>query len=163
MTFGPPSDPAAQGGVRPEDAHPQGTNSQGAFPQAVNPQGMYSQGVPPPGMYPSAPPQQSVYPPQPWGAPNAPGWPGGPAASQPAGGPWPGAIAVVLAVLGCTVPLLPVDMTNFRGFVPLPFGLAGLALGILGCTGNRRGKVLAAIGVVLSMLPLLMSAVMLVL
>jgi hypothetical protein len=87
--------------------------------------------------------------------------------------PWPGSgpvappkgialavAALVLGVLGCVLPFLPVDMTGVRAYVAFPFGLAGLVLGVFGCVGRRRGKPLAVIGAVLSVLALLLGMIM---
>jgi hypothetical protein len=68
--------------------------------------------------------------------------------------------AVVLGLLGCVLPLLPMDLTGVRPFIGLPFGLTGLAAAAVGCTGRRRGKPLAAVGAILCVVALLIGAVM---
>ncbi|GLZ28631.1 hypothetical protein Lesp02_08210 [Lentzea sp. NBRC 105346] len=75
-------------------------------------------------------------------------------------GPWFGLAAVVLGLLGCVVPLLPIDLTNIRFFIALPFAAAGFVFAIVGLTGRRRGKALAAVGVVLSLLALTLGMIM---
>lgn len=99
---------------------------------------------------PSEPNHHTGYP-QPWPGP-------GPAA--PPKGVALAVAALVLGLLGCVLPLLPVDLTGVRAYVPFPFGLAGLVLGVLGCVGHRRGKPLAAIGVALSVLALALGMIM---
>jgi hypothetical protein len=69
--------------------------------------------------------------------------------------------ALVLGLLGCVLPLLPVDMTGVRAYVAFPFGVAGLALGVVGCVGRRRGKPLAAIGAGLSVVALALGMIIL--
>ncbi|CAM02103.1 hypothetical protein A8924_3216 [Saccharopolyspora erythraea NRRL 2338] len=49
-----------------------------------------------------------------------------------------------------------------RHYLAFPFALAGLALGIVGCVGHRRGKLLAVVGAVLSFLSLGLGMAMLV-
>ncbi|WP_133806143.1 hypothetical protein [Kribbella caucasensis] len=68
--------------------------------------------------------------------------------------------AVILGLLGCVVPLLPINLDNLRAYTPFPFGLPGLVLAIVGCTGHRRGKPLAAVGAILSVLALILGAIM---
>ncbi|MDT7798320.1 MAG: hypothetical protein QOI78_1753 [Actinomycetota bacterium] len=68
--------------------------------------------------------------------------------------------ALALGLLGCVLPLLPVDMTGWRAYVAFPFGLAGLALGVFGCVGRRRGKPVAAIGVAFSVLALVLGMIL---
>ncbi|MFJ7211764.1 hypothetical protein [Amycolatopsis sp. NPDC098790] len=86
-------------------------------------------------------------------------WPGGPV--PPAKGLWLGVAALVLGLLALVLPFLPVDMTGFRAYVPFPFGLAGLVLGVLGCVGRRSGKPMAAVGIALSALALVAGLLML--
>lgn len=47
-----------------------------------------------------------------------------------------------------------------RPFVGLPFAMAGLILGIVGCTGQRRGKGLAVTGMILSAIALAVEFIM---
>lgn len=104
--------------------------------------------------------QPPPVPQQPWNTPNGPGWPGGaPPVGRPKG-PGLAVAAVVLGLLGCVLPLLPIDLTGVRPFVGVPFGLAGLAAGAVGCTGRRRAKPLAVIGAMLSVGALALGAVM---
>ncbi|MBF6169930.1 hypothetical protein [Nocardia blacklockiae] len=117
-------------------------------------------GAPPPS-YPNAPAPQPypVAPQQPWAHPGAS------AAGAGRGGIWFAVGAVLLGIAGCVVPLLPaypfdIDPTGLRPYLGLPFGVAGLVLGIVGCTGIRRGKALAVIGVVLSLLALAVEFMM---
>ncbi|WP_143539519.1 hypothetical protein [Saccharopolyspora spinosa] len=70
--------------------------------------------------------------------------------------------AMILGLLGCVLPFLPIDLTGVRPYIPFPFGLAGLALAVVGCTGRRRGKPLAVVGAILSVLALVLGVAMLV-
>ena len=45
------------------------------------------------------------------------------------------------------LPLLPVDMTGFRAYVAFPFGVAGPALGVIGCL-SVLGMIMVAKAVV---------------
>lgn len=103
------------------------------------------------------PPQQQ----QPWGYGNAPGWQGGPPPADRRRGPWFGVAAVVLGIVGCVLPFLPIDLTGVRPLVGLPFAIAGLVLGIVGCTGQHRAKGMAVTGIVLSVLALIVAFIML--
>ncbi len=142
MTYGPP--PSDPNGPAPWP----GPAQQGYVPPGQPPQGYVQQG-------------QYPYPQQPWNVPAAPGWPGTFPATPPKG-LWPGAVAVVSAVLGALLPLLPVNESGVRSYIALPFGLVGLALAIVGCVGYRRGKPLAVTGVVLSALVTLFGLAILV-
>lgn len=75
---------------------------------------------------------------------------------------WLAVVAVILGVLGCVLPLAPVDLTGLRGYIALAFGLPGLVVGIIGCTGRRRGKALAVAGSILCVIALVMAAVVLI-
>lgn len=100
------------------------------------------------------PPQQR------WTGPHGPGRPGGPPPMDRPKGFGLAVAAVILGLLGCVLPLLPIDLTGVRPYLGVPFGLAGLATAAVGCTGRRRGKPLAAVGVILSAVALLLAAVM---
>ncbi|MFF0488413.1 hypothetical protein ACFYTQ_05255 [Nocardia sp. NPDC004068] len=54
------------------------------------------------------------------------------------------------------------DLTGVRPFIGIPFALAGLVLGIVGCTGPRRGKWLAALAVAIAALGLAAEFIMIV-
>jgi hypothetical protein len=117
-------------------------------------------GSPPPAA--GAPNHPNVLPPppyQPWAGPAAQG-------VQPAGpqGGWGLAVAaIVLGVVSCAVPLHPFNI--FIGsygpedlrVLGLPLAIAGLVVGIGGCSGLRKGKALAASGVFVSCLGLIMG------
>lgn len=113
------------------------------------------------------PPSQSPmpsYPPpeQPWTNPNGPGWPGTgglPPVGRP-GGFGPAVAAAILGLLGCVVPILPIDMLDVRAFIAFPFAVPGLVLAIVGCSGRRRGQSLAAVGGILSAIALVVGAAM---
>lgn len=100
-------------------------------------------------------PPQHAYPQQPWGTP-----PAVPVTPRLATGPGLAVVSVVLGFLGCVVWLLPIDETGTRHYLPIPFALGGLALGIAGLVGNRRGKPVAAVGVLLSTIALLLGIFM---
>lgn len=95
---------------------------------------------------------------------HAAGWPGGPtpAPVDPATGMGLGIVAVILGGIGCVLPLVPFDLAGDRGYLALAFALPGLALGIIGCTGRRRGNALAVAGSILSGIALGLVAVMLI-
>lgn len=97
---------------------------------------------------------------QPWPNAHGAGWPGGaPPMPRPQGAGL-AVVALVLGVLGCALPLLPMDLTGVRPWLPVPFGVAGLVFGILGCTGYRRGRPVAVLGVVLSVLAVVLGMIM---
>ena len=64
-------------------------------------------------------------------------------------------VALALGAFGCVVWLLPIDETGIRHYLPFPFALGGLILGIAALTGRRRGKPMAGVGVLLSVIALL--------
>lgn len=117
-----------------------------------------------PAQYPlpgSLPPNPPQYPYPGFGAAGALGGPMPPPV-EPAKGVWLGIVAVVLGVLGIVLPFLPVALDGVRGYLALAFGLPSLAASIIGCTGRRRGKAVAAVGVNLSVLALVIATIMLV-
>ncbi|MQA78475.1 MAG: hypothetical protein GEV10_08350 [Streptosporangiales bacterium] len=61
------------------------------------------------------------------------------------------------------LPFLPIDMTGVRPYIAFPFGLPGIVLAIVGCIGRRRGKPLAVVGAILSVVGLVLGGIMLVL
>ncbi|WP_433525697.1 hypothetical protein ACQPZ2_12630 [Nocardia pseudovaccinii] len=133
---------------------PEPTNSAwhpGAAPPGPN--AGYSVPLPP---APNPPRQQ-----QPWVYTNAPGWQGGPPPTDRRQGPWLAVGSLLLGIVGCVLPFLPVDLTGVRPLVGLPFAIAGLVLGIIGCTGHRRAKGLAVAGIILSVLALTVALIML--
>jgi hypothetical protein len=83
------------------------------------------------------------------------GQPDGP--TPPARGAWFGVAAAVLGVLALALPWAPV-----RAALLLAFGLPGLAVGIIGCAGRRRGRELAILGSLLSVIAVVMGTVMVV-
>lgn len=94
---------------------------------------------------------------------HAAGSPGGPTPPvDPAKAMGPGAVAVVLGGLGCVVPLVPLDLAGDRGYLALAFALPGLVVGIVGCTGRRRGNTLAVAGSILSGIALGLAVVLLI-
>ncbi|GAA4900276.1 hypothetical protein LX16_0605 [Stackebrandtia albiflava] len=123
MSLGPPSEPVPEAAPPPYPAAPAPFRSGGTVPT----------GPPPPGYPPAAP---------------GPFHPGGTVPTGRPGGAWPGIVAMAVGLFGCGVPFLPFDMTGFRHLIALPMGLAGLALAIFGCVGNRRGKPVAVAGIV---------------
>lgn len=141
MTYGPPPEPNAS--APQSDAAVPGPNVASSAP------------TPPQGPMPPHP-----YPQQPWIIHNGPGWPGGPPPVDRPKGFGLAVAAVILGLLGCVLPFLPIDMTGVRPYVAWPFGLAGLVLAILGYTGHRRGKPLALAGAILSGLALAVGLVM---
>ncbi|WP_162834492.1 hypothetical protein [Amycolatopsis circi] len=89
--------------------------------------------------------------------PPAQSWP----APAPANGVWLGVAALVLGILGCVLPLLPIDLTGIRAYLALPFGLAGLACGLVGVIGQRTGKPVSAVGIAVSAIALVLGVIML--
>jgi hypothetical protein len=117
-------------------------------------------GPPPePNTYP-APTPPHPHPQQPWTDPHGRAWPGGPPPVATPKGFGPAVFAVVLGLLGCAVPLLPINLDLIRGYSPFPFGLPGLVLAVVGCTGRRRGKPVAVAGAILSVLALVLGVYM---
>ncbi|MEU0502020.1 protein kinase [Nocardia sp. NPDC005998] len=120
-------------------------------PVTPGPNARYPAPIAPPGPLSPNPPQQQ----QPRAHPSAAGWQHGRQPIDQRQGMGPAVAAVLLSILGCVVPLQPwIDLTGMRAFVGLPFGIAALVLGIVGCTGQRRGKVLAVAGMILSAIAL---------
>ncbi|MGV9293122.1 hypothetical protein [Amycolatopsis sp. NPDC003676] len=110
-------------------------------PWPVQPNAQQYPGYPPAQQYPGYPP------PQPWPA--------------PANGVWLGVAALVLGLLGCVLPLLPIDLSGIRAYLALPFGLAGLACGLVGVIGRRTAKPLSAAGIAISTIAVLLGVIML--
>ena len=114
----------------------------------------------------SAPPhphqqqQQTGHPPQPWTDPHGRTWPGGPPPAAPPKGSGLAVTAVILGLLGCVVPLLPINLDTIRAYSAFPFALPGLLLAILACIGPRRGKPLAVVAWILSALSLTIGLIM---
>lgn len=71
-----------------------------------------------------------------------------------------GVVALVLGGLGCVLPLVPFDLADARAWISLPFALPGLVLGVLGCTGVRRGNAWSIAGSVLCAIAVGLSAVL---
>lgn len=78
----------------------------------------------------------------------------------PAKGVWLAVASVILGALGCVLPLTPFNLDGVRTYIALPFAVPGLAAGILGLTGGRRGKAVAIVGTVLCGIAVALSAVM---
>jgi hypothetical protein len=97
---------------------------------------------------------------QQWTDPHGRGWPGGPAPVNPPKGPWLAVAALILGIAGCGVWMLPYNLDTLRAYSPLPFGLLGIVLAVVGCIGPRRGKPLAVIGWILSFIALTLAAIM---
>ncbi|QUQ63318.1 hypothetical protein [Kutzneria sp. CA-103260] len=122
----------------------------------VPPQGPVAQ----PGQFPQQapmPPQPYVQ--QPWSAP-APGFSGAPRPAGPATGPGLAVVSLLLGLVGSVVWLLPINLDPGRHYLPIPFGVGGLVLGIVGLVGNRKGKPTAAVGVILSVIALILGILM---
>ncbi len=102
------------------------------------------------------------YPQQPWTDPHGRGWPGGPPPAEPPKGFGVAAAALIFGLVGCLVPLLPINLDTIRQYTPFPFALPGLALAIVGCTGHRRGKPMAVAGAVLAAIALFLGLIMIV-
>ncbi|MEU0088994.1 hypothetical protein [Kribbella sp. NPDC006257] len=116
----------------------------------------------PPQPYPPQPYPPQPYPHQPWTDPHGRGWPGGPPPVEPAKGFAVAAAALVFGLVGCVVPLLPINLDGIRQYTSFPFALPGLALAIVGCTGRRRGKPMAVVGGVLAAIALFIGLLMVV-
>lgn len=113
----------------------------------------------PSGRLPPNHPQQQ----QPSAYPSGPGWQGKPEPTDRRKGIGLAVGALILGIVGCVLPFLPIDLTGVRPFIGLPFGMAGLVVGIVGCTGQRRGKGLAVTGMVLSAITIAVEFIMIVL
>lgn len=70
-----------------------------------------------------------------------------------------GVVALVLGGLGGVLPFLPVDLGDARAWLPLPFALPGVVVGIMGCTGIRRGNAWAIAGSILCVIAVGLSTV----
>ena len=57
-----------------------------------------------------------------------------------------GAVALVLGGFAGLLPFLPADLGEAGPWLPLPFALVGLFVGIFGCGGQRRGNTWAVVG-----------------
>lgn len=73
-----------------------------------------------------------------------------------------GVVALVLGGFGGVVPFLPVDLGDARAWLPLPFVLPGLVIGLVGCTGTRRGNAWAIVGSIVCVIAVGLSTVMLI-
>ncbi|WP_433733013.1 DUF4190 domain-containing protein [Nocardia sp. CA-129566] len=113
--------------------------------------------APPDPLSPNLPQQR-----QSWAYPSGAGWQGGPQPTDQRQGVGPAVAALILGIVGCLLPFLPIDLTGVRPFIGLPFAMAGLVLGIVGCTGRRRGKALAVTGMILSAIALAVEFIMIV-
>ena len=71
-----------------------------------------------------------------------------------------GLTALVLGLIAVVVPFLPMNMDGFRRYAGLAGGLIVLVVAVLGLIGDRRGKPMAAIGLLLALLAVLVSAMM---
>jgi hypothetical protein len=85
---------------------------------------------------------------------------GPPPAPAQAKGSWLGLVALLVGLFGCVVWALPINLDWERPFITLPFGLAGLVFAVLGLAGNRRGKPMAALGAIFSLLAILLGVLM---
>lgn len=71
-----------------------------------------------------------------------------------------GAVALVLGGFGGILPFLPADLGEARPWLPLPFALVGLFVGIFGCGGPRRGNTWAVVGSVVCAIAVGLATVM---
>ena len=77
----------------------------------------------------------------------------------PPKGPLLGLLALILGVLGVVATFLPIDLTGVRAYVAWAFGFPGIVIAAVGLLGHRRGKPMAAIGALLSLLALVIGAI----
>jgi hypothetical protein len=98
----------------------------------------------PQGPMPQGPVPPQPHPPRPW---TGPGQPGGPPTAGRPSGVGMGAVAVIIGLLACVVPLLPFNVLAERRYVVLPLALGGLVLAAGAASGGRRGKPLAVAGI----------------
>jgi hypothetical protein len=73
-----------------------------------------------------------------------------------------GVVALVLGGFGGVVPFLPADLGDARAWLPLPFVLPGLVIGLIGCTETRRGNAWAIVGSIVCTIAVGLSTVMLI-
>ncbi|ATY09994.1 hypothetical protein CU254_05590 [Amycolatopsis sp. AA4] len=157
MTDGPTSEPApprageSTEGTPSDDA--QGTTA------GLPPSGSAQQAMPQ--AWPTHPGPPAGQPQPGPGQPNVQQYPGYSPLPAPANGVWLGVAALVLGILGCVVPLLPIDLSGVRAYVALPFGFAGLACGLVGVIGRRTAKPLSGVGLGASALALVLGVIML--
>lgn len=74
-------------------------------------------------------------------------------------GPLLGMLALILGVVGVVATFLPIDLTGVRSYLAWAFGLPGIVVAALGLLGHRRGKAMAGIGAMLSLLALVIGAI----
>jgi hypothetical protein len=86
--------------------------------------------------------------------------PGGQPPMPPLKGSGPAVASLVFGLLGCVVPLLPINLDQVRAYTPFPVAVAGLALAIVGLVGRRRGKAMAVVGAILSVIALALGTIM---
>ncbi|HEY2058610.1 MAG TPA: hypothetical protein VGH57_09605 [Amycolatopsis sp.] len=78
----------------------------------------------------------------------------------PLKGPVPAVAALVFGLLGCVIPLLPINLDQVRLYTPFPSAVAGLSLAIVGLVGRRRGKAVAVVGAILAVIALALGTIM---
>ncbi|MEU0883440.1 hypothetical protein ABZ345_32940 [Lentzea sp. NPDC005914] len=86
-------------------------------------------------------------------------WSQPPGQAAPPKGPLLGLVALVLGLVAVVVTFLPVDLTGVRAYLAWAVGLPGLAIAALGLLGHRRGKAMAGIGAMLSLVALVIGAI----
>jgi len=124
---------------------------------------------------PQGPQQHGPYPhqqqPGPYPHPQQPGYygsPGGAPAPEPRTGPLPAVGSLILGVLACVVPLLPMYpvalalLVRLRPCLWFPFAIPGFVLAIIGLRGRRSGQLLAVFGAMFSVLALIGGLIMVV-
>jgi hypothetical protein len=171
MTYGQPTDPRPQPGnppyagpehppygglVRPPQGGPGRPQQGGAdYPQHLWPDYAQQPGQAPNWQQPGQFPGHS-------GGQPAGQYPGGQLVARPAGSAVLGVLALIVGLAGLVAPFLPMDMTGFRQYAAVPFAVPGLALAIAALAGNRRGKPVATIGLVVNLLAAAIGAYMVV-
>lgn len=69
-------------------------------------------------------------------------------------------VALFVGLFGCIVWALPIDENGARHILPFPFAVGGIVLSIMCLNGRGRGGTVAAIGLVLSSLALVLGIIM---
>ncbi|WP_328999304.1 hypothetical protein OHA18_33270 [Kribbella sp. NBC_00709] len=94
-------------------------------------------------------------------APNDPAWQAQASSAAGAkGSALLGVLALVVGLAGVVAPFAPTDMSGYRQYAAFPFAITGFALALAGLIGNRRGKPVAALGGMFSLLAFAIGAFM---
>ncbi|MFS8097658.1 hypothetical protein LFM09_11015 [Lentzea alba] len=74
-------------------------------------------------------------------------------------GPLLGVLALILGAVGVVATFLPINLDLVRPYVAWMFGWPGIVVAVFGLLGQCKGKPLAGIGAMLSLLALAIGAI----